>query len=317
VLIAAAGLLAPVRSSAQSPKPPSVGFIALAGRDEDLIEAFEAGLKEHGLVPGVGARVEERYGAGSQERMRQDIAALVASGTRVFLAAGGNATRLIQEVSPQAAIVVAGLESLEAAGVSGTIARPGGNVTGFMTFGAELDQKRFELLREVVPSLTRLAAVTQPKNISHPIRLRQVREAAKQFAIDVVQIEIMRPEEISERIAAAQKAGAEAALFMRDYIFETARSELIEASLAARLPSVFDQVAFVQLGGLMSYSPNRPDLFRRSAGYVAKILAGARPADLPIQQPTKLHLVINLKTARALGLNVPQSILLRADEVIE
>jgi putative ABC transport system substrate-binding protein len=303
--------------AAQSgPMVPSVCFFALAGRDRSLIEAFEQGLREQGRIPGETIRIVELYGEGSRERMRSQLAELFARGTRVFVTAGPNAARMVHEVSNEAAIVVASLESIEAAGV-GSISRPEGNVTGFATMGGELNLKRLELLREIKPGLRRVVAVVNPKNRDHPHRLAAAQHAARALGVELLITEIVSREAIDAGLKQASAAGAEAAIFFRDFLFETFRSDVVAAAAAAQLPAVYDESAFVQLGGLMSYSPSRPDLFRRSAEYVVKILDGAKPADLPIQLPTKFELAINLRTAKALGLAVPPTILLRADEVIE
>ena len=296
---------------------PTVGFMALASREASFFEAFEAGMREQGRMPGRNVRVEERYGGGSQDGMREQIASLLAAGTRVFVAGGGNVSRMIQAQSREVAIVVASLDSLEVSGVAGTIARPAGNVTGFATLRDELVEKRLELLREMLPRLKQVVAVSNPKNLGQPHFFAAARRAAGMQGLELAIAEVARTEDAAAQLKQARAAGAEAALFSRDFMFETFRAEMVAAANGAGLASVFDEGAFVALGGLLSYSPNRPDLFRRAAGYVVKILDGAKPSDLPIQQPTRFDLIVNLKTAKALGLTVPQTILVRADEVIE
>lgn len=295
----------------------TVGYIILAKRDAAQFAAFELGLREQGLIPGRTIIVEERYGDGDRDRMSQAVAGLIALGVRVFVVGGPNVVRLIHEQSPDAMVVVASLESLATAGVSGSIARPEGNVTGFATLGAELIEKRMELLREIIPSLRRMVIVINKANRNHPDLVVAARQAGRKLQIEITNIEISNIIELEPALGHARMAGAEVALFPRDFMFESHRSEVIAATRAVGLASDFDEGEYVRLGGLLSYSPNRPDLFRRSAAYVVKLLAGAKPADLPIQQPTKFELVINLKTAKGLGLMIPPSILIRADEVIE
>lgn len=297
--------------------PPIVALVALASRDDAQVEALQRGLVENGLVPGKSVRLEVRFTSGNREQMRQSIIELTGAGARVFVAAGNSVARMIQEIAKDAAVVVASLEGFEAAGFVGTLPRPTGNVTGFATLAADLIGKRLELLREIMPGLTRVMTVAHAGNRNHPQLVAATREAGAPLGIEVSTIEVSHPDEVAPGLAAASASGVKAVLFMRDYLFESHRQQLVDAAAAAGLASSFDEEAFVKLGGLMSYAPDRPDLFHRSAGYAAKLLAGAKPADLPIQQPTKFELVVNLKTARALGLTVPPSILLRADEVIE
>ena len=296
---------------------PIVGFVALASSDPTQTDAIAKGLRENGHVLGRSVRLEARFGNGDREHSRRDIDELLAMGTRVFVAAGPNVARMIQTRSKDAAIVVASLEVLESAGVTGTIPRPAGNVTGFATLAGDLIAKRVELLREIMPGLRNLAVVVNPANRMNPHLLRAFLESSNRHALTATTVEIGSPQAIEAALAKAKASGADAAIFFRDYLFDSNRQAIVEAALAAGLACSFDEAAFVHQGGLMSYSPNRPDLFRRSAAYIAKILAGSHPRDLPIQQPTKFELVVNLKTAKALGLTIPPSILIRADEVIE
>ncbi len=315
--LAAAGLGTLPARAQQRLAVPTVGFIGLAKRDASFFEAFEFGLREQGLEPGRTVRIEERNGDGSRDGMRQAIAGLLASGVRVFVTAGDNVAHMVQEQSGDAAIVVASLESLDRAGIAGTLSRPDGNVTGFATFGSELIGKRMELLREILPGLQRLVVVINPTNLNHANRLAASRTAGVTQRIDIIVAEIASPADLEPQLRRARDAGGQAFMFPRDFLFESLRPEIVAATAAVGLPAMYDEGNFVHLGGLISYNPSRPDLFRRSAAYVVKLLAGARPADLPIQQPTKFELVINLKTAKGLGLTIPQSILIRADEVIE
>jgi putative tryptophan/tyrosine transport system substrate-binding protein len=294
-----------------------VGFVTLATRDAAQIGAFETGLREQGLEPGVSVLIEARYGDGTLHSLHASIAALLADGVRVFVTGGANIARQIQEQSPSAAIVVASLESLTSAGITGSIARPSGNVTGFATLGAELIEKRMDLLREIVPGLRRIVIVLNPTNAHHSQFAESSRLAGARMTLDVDTVAIAGKDQLEATLKRARAGGAEAALFLRDFMFESMRPDLVSASMAAGLPSSFDESAFVRIGGLMSYGPNRPDLFRRSAAYVAKIFNGAQPADLPVQQPTKFELVINAKTAIALGLTIPPTLLAFATEVFE
>jgi len=303
--------------SAQATSPPIVAFLALASRDEAQVDALTRGLVENGLVPGHSVRLELRFADGDPERARSHIAELVARGAKVFVTGGPNVARMVQQQSKDVAIVVASLESLRVAGVAGTIARPDGNITGFATQADELIGKWFELLAEIMPGIKRIAMISNPENRNQAERLAAARKAAEQLGLSILVVEISNETMIESKLQQVRAAGVEAAIIPRDFLFESIRPRLVSAALAARLPSMYDEGTFVKLGGLIAYSPNRPDLFRRSAAYVARLLDGARPADLPIQQPTKFELVVNLKTAKTLGLTIPPSILIRADEVIE
>jgi putative ABC transport system substrate-binding protein len=305
-LLGAAGAY-PRATCAQQPAIPSVGFIALAGYVREWIDAFEAGLREQGRVPGTTIRVEQRYAASDPDRMREDI----------FVAAGSNAAAMIQELSSTAAIVVPSLEVFETAHVAGTIARPQGQVTGFATLHAELIPKRNELLREIIPRVRRIAFVVNKKNRNHDHMIPTFKAAAEGMGLAMDAVVVGDVAEIEGALKRAKAEGADAVVFMRDFSFESHRHVLISAATAAGLPSVFDDASFVRLGGFMSYAPDRADLFRRAATYVVKLLDGAKPSDLPIQLPAKFELAINMRTAKALGLSVPPTVLTFADEVIE
>lgn len=296
---------------------PVVAFVALASREESYFNAFIEGLAANGIQPGRAVQVVERYGNGDPERIRAAIRDLVADGTRFFVAGGPNIARLVTERAPDARIVVASLESLESAGAAGPIARPAGNVTGFATLGAELIGKRIELLRELLPDLAHVIVVMNPDNRHHPALFEGAEQAAGRLGLTASRAPVEGIGELDAVIAAARRPGLNGAVLVRDYLLESNRAALVAALGRARLPSSFDERIFVQLGGLMSYAVNRVDLFRRSATYIARMLEGTHPRDLPIQQPTRFDLALNAQAARTLGVTIPPSILLRADEVIE
>lgn len=304
------------RASARG-KARTVAFVALADRDPALIAAFEAGLTENGLARGAGVNVLELYGGGRADGIRAQIADAIHNGAEVFVAAGTNVVRMIREQAREAPVVVASLESLVIVRAGDKIARPDGNVTGFATLGVELIGKRLELLREIMPQLARVAVVTNPGNRNHPALVEAARESGRLQGLGISIVDVGRIADMGGQLAQARADGVQAALFVRDFAFESGRAEVVAAANGAGLASMFDVSTYVTLGGLASYSPSRTDLFRRTASYVSRILNGERPADLPIQLPTRFELFINLRTARALGIEVPPSILIRADEVIE
>jgi putative ABC transport system substrate-binding protein len=201
-------------------------------------------------------------------------------------------------------------------GLVASLARPGGNVTGLSNQAADVAGKRLELLREVVPGLRRLAVLANVSNPISGLEIGEVQAAAKALGLDLVTLEIRHAEDIAPAFETL-KGRAQALYVAGDPLMVTNRVGINTLALVARLPTTYNQREYVEAGGLMSYGPNFPDLFRRTAEFVDKILRGAKPGDLPVQQPTKFDLVINLTTARALGLEVPQSVLARADEVIE
>jgi len=201
-------------------------------------------------------------------------------------------------------------------GIVASLARPGGNVTGISTLQTDTAGKRLELLREVVPTLKRLAIVGNIGNPASVQEMHEIQQTARALGLDVVTLEIRRTEDIAPAFK-ARKGRAEALFVVPDALINTQRNRVCALALAARLPTMHGYQESVTAGGLLSYGPNYLDLFRRTADYVDKILKGAKPADLPVEQPTKFELVINLKTAKALGLTIPQSVLIRADQVIE
>jgi putative tryptophan/tyrosine transport system substrate-binding protein len=295
---------------------PAVAFISAASRNPSLIEAFERGLREQGRIPEQTIRIVERYARGDLNLMRDQISEVLGEGASVFVTAGANATRAIQELSNTASIVVANLDSFEAAGVT-SINRPPGNVTGFATLGSELVLKRLEFLREMITDLQRVIILWNPSNATHPLYLAAIKKAPESLRFDLRPLPVAASTDLEAALRIERAAGAQAVIAFRDFTFETKRAEIVHAVMAAGLPSAFDERMFVDLGGLMSYSPSHRDLFRRSAEYVVKIIDGAKPTHLPIQLPTKFELVINLKTARALRLDVPLQLQQLADEVIE
>ena len=196
------------------------------------------------------------------------------------------------------------------------LAHPGGNVTGLSLMTADLGAKRLQLLKEAIPRLTRVAVLWNPDTPWHPKVIEDLKAAAPSLSINLSFVAARTPEEFGPAFSAASRAHAQALYVIESPFFFTHRTTLLELASKARLPVIYGEREFVEAGGLMSYGTNVGDLFRRSAGYVDKILKGAKPGDLPIEQPTKFELVVNLKTAKALGLTIPESILLRADEVI-
>jgi putative ABC transport system substrate-binding protein len=309
-------LTAPCELRAQQ-KPMTVrriGFLRNGPPPETFIGGFRQGLRELGYVEGQNISIE--YGlAGSADQLpdaaaelvRRNVDVIIASGTPPVVAAK-NATRTIPIV------FVAAIDPI-ATGLAASLARPGGNVTGFALIGADLMGKRLELLREVVPGLSRAAVLAQKINPGNAEYIRQAELGGQALGL---QLQVMAVHDVGDfEDAFSEMRAAGAVLQLDDVLFTSYRRQLVELAARNQLPVMYPSRGFVDAGGLMAYGVDLPDHYRRAATYVDKILKGTKPADLPVQQPTKLELVINLKTAKALGLTVPPSILARADEVIE
>jgi putative ABC transport system substrate-binding protein len=283
------------------------------------LEAFRQRLRELGWVEGQNVLIEYRFAEGQLERLpglaeelvRLNVDVIAASPTPAALAAK-NATRTIP-------IVGMSLTEPVAVGLVASLARPGGNVTGVAYgFGTDIFGKQLELLREVIPKVRRVAVLSNRGNSpAQPLIIRGIEGAARSLGLQLQPLEANGPDAFDGAFAAMAKERAGALFVTGDPMFFLHRARLAELAVKNRLPSMSTQGQWVEAGGLMSYAPSFPDLYRRAATYVDKILKGARPADLPIEQPTKFELAINLKTAKALGLTIPQSLLLRADQVIE
>ena len=291
-----------------------IGFLRNGLPPETFIGGFRQGLRELGYVEGQNISIE--YGlAGSADQLpdaaaelvRLNVDVIIASGTPPVVAAK-NATRTIPIV------FVAAIDPI-ATGLAASLARPGGNVTGFALLGADLMGKRLELLREVVPGLSRVAVLAQEINPGNAEYIRQAELGGRALGLQLQVMAVHNAGDFEEAFSEMRAAGA--VLQLDDVLFTSYRRQLVELAARNQLPVMYTFRGFVDAGGLMAYGVDLPDHYRRAATYVDKILKGAKPADLPVQQPTKLELVINLKTAKALGLTVPPSILARVDEVIE
>jgi putative ABC transport system substrate-binding protein len=308
----------PVATRAQQQgKLPTIGFLggATAAAWSPWTAAFVRRLRELGWIEGRTVAIEVRWAEGRDERLAEIAAEFVRLKVDVILT-GGNQAVAVKQATSVVPIVFAVANDPVGMGLIASLARPGGNVTGLSLQQADTVGKRLELFREVVPDLRRLAIMANVGLPEAVLEMREVQAISKMLGLDVVTSEIRRAEDISPAFAAL-KGRAEALYVCTDALVSTNRIRINTLALAARLPTMHSVREFVEAGGLMSYGPNFPDLFRRAAEYVDKILRGARPADIPVEQPTKFDLVVNLITAEALGLTVPPLLLARADEVIE
>jgi putative ABC transport system substrate-binding protein len=282
-----------------------------------LWEALLQGLRELGYVEGQNVRFERRYSEGKDERLPELAADLVRLKVDVIVAAATQPAHAAQRATTTLPIVAPNHSDPVGSGLVASLARPGGNVTGLSILNPELVGKQVELLKEVVPSLVRMAVLWNPTHQAHATMLSQAEAAARALGLQPQRLQARGADDYEPAFSAITRNRAQALLVLGDVTVWRYRRQVAELAAKSRLPAMFVQREHAEAGGLMSYGASLPDNYRRAAAYVHKILKGAKPADLPIEQPTKFELVINLKTAKALGLTIPPSLLQRADQVIE
>jgi putative tryptophan/tyrosine transport system substrate-binding protein len=300
-------------------KIPRVGFMgnSTAALEANLIGPFREGLREHGYEEGRNVEIVFRWAEGRYERFPALIAELIAANVDVIVTAGTPATLAVKKATSTVPVVMAAVGDPVGTGIVPNLARPGGNITGLSAIAPDLEGKRLELLREVVPHLAHVAFFLNPANEFHTLSMRQALAAAQALKIKLQPREVRKSEDLDAAFASTVKEKPDGLLILADRIFLHNRQRMMDFATQQRLPSVNAYHELVEAGGLMSYGPSYEDMHRRAAIYVDKILKGSKPADLPIEQPTKFTLILNLKAAKALGLTVPPSLLARADEVIE
>jgi putative ABC transport system substrate-binding protein len=311
------GLLAvPLFAWAQPVKVPRIGVLRAGAPPDPLLEAFRQGLRDLGYAEERNISIEYRWAEGRSERLPALAADLVRLKVDVIVASGDTAALAARRATTAIPIVMPVSNDPVTVGLVASLARPGGNVTGFASLYTELPGKWVELLKEALPLVSRVAVIWDPR--TGPATVRVSEAAARALGLHLQVLSVGRPDDFVTAFAEAQKSRAEALIVLSSAFLYAHRTRLVELAAQHRLPAMYHQSDFVLgSGGLMSYGPDLYDLFRRSATFVDKILKGAKPADLPVEQPTKFELVINLKTAKALGLTIPPSVLARADEVIE
>ena len=321
-MVLLAGAAIPVAADAQQPaRLRKVAFLSVrAATDRKYLDAFIRALQELGYVEGQNIHMELRFAAGQNELLPRLAAELAGLKPDVIVAAGEPAIRAVRDTAGGVPIVMAVVGDPIAAGFAKSLARPGGNLTGFTNLAAGLSAKRLDLLHEAVPNLRRVAVLRNPDNrLLDPAYWQECVTAARALGITLQPIMLTSTGDPDLAFAMMTQQHAEALLLLPDPIFNSMprRARILMLAERNRIAAIYDSRDFVESGGLMSYGPDITDMYRRATAYVDKILKGAKPGDLPIQAPTKFELVINLKTAKALGLAVPAAILLRADEVIE
>jgi len=321
IIVVFASLLGvPLASLGQQPaKVARVGFLeastpsAIAAR----VEAFRQGLRDLGYVEGKNVVIEYRYAEGNFDRLPALAAELVRLNVNVIVTGGPTAIPAAKAATTAIPIVMAFDTDPVGSGFAASLAKPGGNITGLSTLAPELSAKQIELLKEIVPKLARVAVLGTASRPGSAHALREVENAAKALKVQVQFQDVVDPKGIDAAFLAARKGGADAVLVLGSPLFNANRTELTELASKSRYPVIYDRAEFVEAGGLMTYSVSLADLARRAATYVDKILKGAKPGDVPIEQPTKFDLVVNMKTAKALGIKIPNSVLAQATRVIE
>ena len=280
-------------------------------------EAFRQRLHDLGYVEGQNLTLVFPPGEVRPERLPHLAAELVSLKVDVIVAATSVAIQAAKEATKTIPIVMPVSSAPVEHGFVASLARPGGNITGLTLVSSELIGKRLELLKTVVPRVSRIAVLSNPTSSGAPLQMRAAEVAARTLGVQLQFLEVRGPDDVEKAFEAATKGRAGALIALDDPLVFTHRVRIVKLAAKSRLPAIYGFSGFVQAGGLMSYAANVTDMYRRAATYVDKILKGAKPGDLPVEQPTEFELVINMKTAKALGLTIPQSLLLRADEVIE
>jgi putative ABC transport system substrate-binding protein len=297
---------------------PTIGWLDQSSPNPEvlrLIELFRKGLLDAGYIEGKNIGIEYRYAEGKTERLEQLAAELVRLKVDCIVTAGGQPTGAAQRATKMIPIVMAVSGDPVASGFVASLARPGGNITGLTIISPQLSGKRLELLKEIVPGLSRVGVLRAPK--AHGPAWKEVEPVARSLGLQLRPLDAESPDDLVKAFAVAKKNRVEAlltlphALFNRDY-----RTMIVELTAKSRLPAMYGGTEFLEVGGLMGYGPDISDNFRRAATYVDKILKGIKPADLPVEQPTKFEFLINLKTAKQIGLTIPPNVLARADRVI-
>jgi putative tryptophan/tyrosine transport system substrate-binding protein len=322
IVLGLALLATPVAAASQpaGQKVPRIGYLdgAPSLSANARIEAFRDGLRALGYVEGKSVAIEWRFADGKADRLSGLAAELVRLKVDVIVTGGAGATGPAKQATATIPIVMAQDSDPIESGFVTSLARPGGNITGLSTLHPELSVKRLEILKELHPKLSRVAFFGTSSWAGNARALRETERAAQTLRLQLQYVDVSRPADFDIAFQAARKGRAEAiVMLVWNPLLSARRKEVAELSVKSRFPTIYRERESVEAGGLVAYGPYIPDLCRRAAAYVDKILKGAKPADLPVEQPTKFELVINLKTAKALGLTIPPSVLARADQLIE
>ena len=304
---------------AQQPaKIPRIGILggASASANARRMEGFHQGLRELGYVEGKNIVIEQRWAEGKLDRLRALAAELARLKVDIIVSAGPTVTRVAKEATVTIPIVMGFDDDPVGSGFVASLARPGGNITGLSALSPELSGKQLELLKEIIPKLSRVAVIGSS---THPGTVQSIKEmelAAAAFKVQLQNIDVLDPKDLETAFGAASKGNADAVLVLTSVVTNSHRKQIVELAAKNRLPAIYYTAEWVEAGGLMTYGASFTDLFRRAATYVDKILKGAKPGDLPVEQAKKFEFIINLKAAKQIGLTIPPNVLARADRVI-
>jgi putative ABC transport system substrate-binding protein len=295
-----------------------IGMLEMSSQELNAanVDAFRQGLRQLGYAEGRNLVIEYRSADGRAERFPDLAAELLRTKVDLIVASGTVAVLAAKRVTQTVPVVMSYAGDPET-GLVASLAHPGGNITGLSGFTVQIEGKRLGLLRELLPNLVRIAALY---SLNSPTNLRQWKEvetAAQSLGVQAQLLDVRKPEDLAPAFDAATKQRADGLIVSQAPVMQANRKLIVDLAAKHRLPAIYRTIDFIEAGGLMGYGPSYPDLYRRAATYVDKILKGANPGDLPVEQPAKFELVINLKTAKALGITIPQALLLRADEVIQ
>lgn len=305
---------------AQQPaKVYRIGFIGATSSTSvaDRTDALRQGLRDLGYIEGKNIVIEWRYADGQAGQLATLAAELVRQKVDVLITQGSRSTRAAQRATRTIAIVMTASADPVGEGMIASFAHPGGNITGLTTLAPELSGKRLELIKETVPKASRVAVLFDPTNVGISSRRKEIENAARPLAIKLQPLEVRAREDIERAFTAARKARADAIIVFRVAVFTTHRDHVVQLATENKIPAIYELKEFVEAGGLMSYSADEVENYRRAAHYIDKILKGANPGELAVEQPTKFNLIINLKAAKQIGLTIPPNVLARADKVIK
>ena len=310
-------LLTPAQAQ-QPTKIPRIAFLGTASASivAARVEAFRQGLRELGYLEGTNIIIEYRFGEGKSNEVTSLAVELARSKVDVIVTAGPAATRSAKEATATIPIIMGNEGNPVGSGFVASLARPGGNITGLSNFAPEISGKQLEILKETIPRLSHLAVFGTSAEPGNAQALKEIELAAGVLGVKVQYLEVRVPKDMEIAFRSASKGRADAVLALQNPVITFGRKQVVELAVKNRIPAIYHSIEFVEDGGLMTYSVSITDLFRRAATYVDKILKGAKPADLPVEQPIKFEFVINLKTAKQIGLTIPPNVLARADRVI-
>jgi putative tryptophan/tyrosine transport system substrate-binding protein len=303
----------------QANKIPRIGYLATTFASEvtTRVDALRQGLRQLGHLEGKNIVIEYRYGEGKPDRLPALVAELIDLQVDLIVTHGFPAARAAKQATTTIPIVMAVIGDAVGAGLVASLARPGGNITGLTSILSELYGKRLELLKEISPKISRVAVLSSDTSRGTEIALNEIKAAANALGVQLQILQVRGPNDLQNAFDALTKAGAGAVIVLQGPLTSSYRKRIVELAAKSRLLAVYHESEFPEAGSLMSYGVSYSDMYRRAATYVDKILKGVKPADLPVEQPTKFELVINLKAAKQIGLTIPQSVLYRADRVIK